>query len=127
MSYIDYKSKEDLQDDTFKQIAALNWNCMIALGDKDVNTVIDALDVLYLTCWKKLGNDLKEDFEERLRALEASLYRLEGSGDEVSQARSGLFNQSRELYKEMSGALSDAGLLFRATVSSDQIGKREEY
>lgn len=123
MSYIDYKSKEDIQDDTFKQIALLNWNCMVAVGNKELEPLVSALGVLYLTCWKKLGSYLPDDFERRFHELEGGLY----AGDPPDDyEKSRLFDRARFLYKDMAGGLSDAGLLFRATINSEKIGSKEE-
>lgn len=122
MSYIDYKSKEDIQDDTFKQIASLNWNCMIALGDKSVNGAVASMNILYLTCWKKMGSYLPESFGADLKRLEDAINQENIDGYE----RTRQLLRARELYKALAGALSDAGLLFRATVDSKELGKTEE-
>ena len=123
MSYVDYKSKDDLQDDTFKQIATLNWISMLALSEKNTEQIVSAMSVLYVTCWKKMSKSLPDDFEGRLDELEASLYGLE---DVTDEDKSKLFREARSLYKELAGGLTDAGLLFRMTVDSSNIGAREE-
>lgn len=121
MTYIDYKSKEDLQDDTFKQIAYLNWNCMVSISNKDVESIVSCMNILYLTCWKKMGSYMPEDFENSLKEIE-----LRVNKDIDDYERTKLLLAARDLYKQLSGGLSEAGLLFRATVTSSDIGKREE-
>lgn len=123
MSYVDYKSKDDLQDDTFKQVATLNWISMSALLEKNTESLVGAMSVLYVTCWKKMSHSLPKDFEERLDALERSLYGLDEVTDEDKSVS---FRDARKLYKDLAGGLSDAGLLFRVTVDSSNIGAREE-
>lgn len=123
MAYIDYKAKEDLQDDTFMQIATLNWSAMLALGSKDTEALVGSMSILFLTCWRKMDKYIPKDFEERLKDLEKSLY---GEEELSGTERSKLFDKARGLYKDLAGGLSDAGLLFRATVDASNIGAREE-
>lgn len=104
-----------MQDDTYKIIAGLLFDCIIAKRQKDIKSYYDTIEDLY----DLAHNRIKMDLKEPLDAVRQEIY---GIG-----AQRGPFHESkcledlRELYREITKALDDAGILFRIRADLDRL------
>lgn len=120
MAFISYEQREDFQDDTFKLIAGLVVEAIKSQVAKDTELLFSCVDAIYTVLHKRVKKT--KEFNKKLESLRNELYSTEGVDD---YTRSKQFDRTRELWKELAGALDDGGLLLRERIDKSELVTRE--
>lgn len=123
MAYVEHKGKEDMQEDTYRILSELIIDSIMALRNKDVMTLHGDIDSIYLLVWSRMAVDRQEHFEKQLKDLGNTLYNGDERIDDLQ--RSLLFDELRQLLKELTGVLEEElGILLRIKADIDKLVAR---
>lgn len=120
MAFISYEQREDFQDDTFKVVAALVVEAIKAQVEKDTERLFSSTDAIYTILHKRVKNT--DGYNEKLERVRVSLYARDNA-DGLTKSK--LYDSTRLLWKELAGALDDAGLLLRERIDKSEVVTRE--
>jgi len=122
--FVNYAEKEDMQEDTYKIIAALVIEGVYYRRSKDVVGLLTITDTLYDFVAEEISKaedkESNESFVSRLEALESKVF-SNGYAQLGAQSRSRVYVEARVLWRECLAALRKAGLLFKMKADLDNI------
>lgn len=122
MAFINQTAREDMQDDTFKLIAALVWEGVSQKSGKSVkgllNIVDNIYDVSHLRVEKKFDSEEHDTFGVWLTQTKKKIYSV-NSADSYEKSKQ--FDEVCELWRTLLGILDQAGLLFKIQENLDEI------
>ena len=107
MAFINYKAKEDMQDETFKAVTAYLLETIEARREKDLYRSFDYLDSLWTLIHSRVND---EAIQKKIDYLTDKIYRR-GEINEIEA--NNLLDEVRAVQMSLTAVLEKKGLLFK--------------
>ena len=117
-----WQNKEDIQQESFTQIAQIINMIDIAIYNHDVKTMIPALKSLLPRVQTKLPDSTK--YKDKVCQIENEYYQLDPEENTYLPTVSQMFDDLYEVWWNVSGVLSEEGLLLKAYTHPSEIAVR---
>ena len=118
MAHVNYLDKDDMQDETYNTLSELLISAIRAFREKHIKNLHSDLDAMFCVIWTRMKEPDRTKVEKELTEIGNRIFSTEDlEEEELTQ----LFDRTRELFKLLTKALDDIGILFKIKANLDAL------